>query len=193
MTQHMDLMEIPVAEWTAEIFHLWDEQWFLLTSGDFKAGSFNTMTVSWGSLGVMWNRPFAQVVVRPTRHTFGYMEENGTFTLCAFSEEYRAALDLLGSRSGRDGDKIRASGLTPVASSRVAAPAFAEAELILECRKMYSADFDPARFLDPEIDRNYPKHDYHRVYFGEILAIRGTERFRAAERSRGTEMPGGTA
>jgi flavin reductase (DIM6/NTAB) family NADH-FMN oxidoreductase RutF len=168
-------------ELTVRACHLWEEQWLLLTAGDFARGEYNTMTVAWGSLGVMWNRPFAQVVVRPTRYTHEFMERFDTFTLSAFPEEHRPALNLLGTRSGRDSDKIAASGLVPIASSAVAAPGFAEAELIIECRKIYADDFDPARFLDPAIEKSYPKKDYHRVYFGEIVAIVGTERFRGGK------------
>ncbi len=171
----MSRQAIPFNDFTARPHHLWAEQWLLLTSGDFAAGHFNTMTVGWGSLGVMWGKPFAQVVVRPVRYTYEFVERYDTFTLCAFSKAYRKALSLLGSRSGRDGDKIAASGLTPAASTMVAAPSFAEAELVLECRKMYWQDLDAAHFLDPEIGGNYPQKDYHRVYFGEILAIWGAE------------------
>jgi flavin reductase (DIM6/NTAB) family NADH-FMN oxidoreductase RutF len=60
-----------------------------------------------------------------------------------------------------------------VASTQVAAPAFAEAELVFECRKLYRAAFDPRQFLDPTIESNYPKKDYHTVYFGEVVVIRG--------------------
>jgi flavin reductase (DIM6/NTAB) family NADH-FMN oxidoreductase RutF len=157
--------------------HLWNKQWLLLTSGDFDTGHFNAMTVGWGSLGTMWSRPFAQVVVRPTRYTYGFMERYDTFTLCAFPDDYRKALNLLGTKSGRDGDKIAEAGLTPIASTQVAAPGFAEANLIVECRKMYWQDMDPAHFLDPAIDRNYAKKDYHRIYFGQIVAILGAESY----------------
>ncbi len=151
--------------------NLWNNQWLLLSSGDFKENHFNSMTVAWGSLGVMWNKPFAQVVVRPTRYTYGFMEQYDTFTLCSFPEKYRPALQVLGTRSGRDMDKMRASGLTPIAAAQVAAPAFAEASLVLECRKIYWQDLDASHFLDAEIERHYPKQDYHRIYFGEILSI----------------------
>lgn len=171
------LQEIPVHEFTAKIHNLFDKQWFLLTSGDFAAKSFNTMTISWGSLGVMWNKPFAQVVVRPTRYTYQFIDQYNSFTLCAFPEKYRAALQLLGSRSGRHGDKIAEAGLTPVAASHVASPAFAEAELIIECQKMYWDDFDITHFLDPKILNNYPRKDFHRIYFGEIMGIRGAPVF----------------
>lgn len=157
---------------------LWARQWMLLTSGDFAEGRFNCMAVGWGSLGTMWGKPFAQVVVRPTRYTRQFMEQYDTFTLCAFPDEYRAAIQLLGTKSGRDSDKISESGLTPAASAAVAAPCFVEAELVIECRKIYWQDMDAANFLDPEIERNYPQKDYHRIYFGEISAIRGVERSR---------------
>ena len=171
---------IPIGDLNVRIHDLWDRQWFLLTAGDFATGTFNTMTVSWGSLGVMWGRPFAQVVVRPVRHTFQFIEKFDSFTLSAFPDDCHDALLLLGSKSGRDGDKIAESGLTPQASTRVGAPGFAEAELVLECRKIYSDDFDPARFLDPTIDRNYPEKDYHRMYFGEIVAVAGTAKYRCS-------------
>ncbi|NOZ60605.1 MAG: flavin reductase family protein [Calditrichaeota bacterium] len=156
---------------------IWANQWLLLTSGDFKTGKFNTMTVAWGSFGEMWNKPFAQVVVRPTRHTFEFMEKFDTFTLTAFPEKYRNALSLLGTKSGRDGDKIKEAGLTPIESKKVAAPTFAEAELVIECRKIYWQDFDPSHFWDKGIEKNYPLKDYHRIYFGEIVSVQATERY----------------
>ncbi len=157
--------------------HLWSARWLLLTAGDFASRTFNAMAVGWGSIGTMWGKPFAQVVVRPGRHTRGFMENYDTFTLCAFPERYRPAVQLLGTKSGRDRDKIAESGLTPVAASQVAAPSFAEAELVIECRKIYWQDMQPANFLDPGIAKNYPQMDYHRIYFGEIVAVTGTENF----------------
>jgi len=134
------------------------------------------MTVSWGATGILWNKPFVQVVVRPTRHTFRFTEEYPTFTLSAFGEEQRPALNLLGVKSGREGDKIAASGLTPTASTRVAAPGFAEAELVIECVKMYYDDLKPDHFLAGHIAPHY-NGDYHRVYYGEIKAILGIAKY----------------
>ncbi|MBW2059532.1 MAG: flavin reductase [Deltaproteobacteria bacterium] len=169
---------IPVEKLLLKPHYLWDHQWALLTSGDFAKGEFNSMTVGWGSLGTMWGKPFAQVVVRPIRYTYRFMEQYDTFTLCTFGEDYRKALELLGTKSGRDGDKIAESGLTPIASTRVAAPGFRQAELIVECRKIYWDDMEPGHFLDPHIEENYPQKDYHRIYFGEILAISGERAYR---------------
>jgi flavin reductase (DIM6/NTAB) family NADH-FMN oxidoreductase RutF len=176
----MTIIEIAPMDLAVRPFHLWDKGWFALSSGDFSAGKFNAMTVSWGSLGIMWNKPFAQVVVRPTRFTHRFTEEFNSFTLCAFPESLRGALNTLGNSSGRDGDKIARAGLTPVASRLVSSPAFAQADLVFECRKIYSDDFDPSRFLDPSIEKNYSEKDYHRVYFGQILRIYGEEKYLSA-------------
>ena len=103
----MGFHEVKIDYYKTDIFELWNNRWFLLTSGDFNSGQYNTMTVSWGSFGIMWNKPFAQVVVRPTRYTYEFTEKFDTFTLCSFSEKYRRALNILGSKSGRTVDKIK--------------------------------------------------------------------------------------
>jgi len=169
----MMLEPIAMDAFVAKPIHLWDIQWLVLTSGDFARNHFNAMTVGWGSLGYMWRRPFVQVVVRPVRYTYEFIEKYDTFTLCGFPKQFHAALQLLGTRSGRSGDKIAEAGLTPLASTKIAAPGYAEASLVIECRKIYWDDVHPQNFLDPELDKNYPRKDYHRIYFGEILALFG--------------------
>jgi flavin reductase (DIM6/NTAB) family NADH-FMN oxidoreductase RutF len=153
---------------------LWHRKWLLLAAGDYNAGSWNCMTVGWGGLGVMWNKPVAIIVVRPGRYTFEFVERSAGFTLCAFPEAHRKKLSYCGSHSGREGNKAAAAGITPIASRFVTAPAFDEAELILECRKSYFSDLDPAHFLDPSTESHYPAKDYHRMYFGEVVAASGT-------------------
>ena len=157
--------------------HLFDRQTLLLAAGDFASGHFNEMTIGWGSIGTMWNKPFVEVVVRPTRFTFGYMEDFEDFTISAFPNDYKRALSYLGTRSGRDGNKLAETNLTAVASQKVKSPSFEQSELTIECRTIYSNDFDPTRFIDPAIEDRYPQKDYHRVYYGEIVAIFGTEKF----------------
>ncbi len=174
----MERQPIPFEAFNANVMHLFDRQWLLLTSGNYAGRQYNAMTISWGSLGFIWGRPFVQVLVRPHRYTFEFMERYPTFSVCAFPPEYRPALSLLGTRSGRAGDKISAAGLTPAPAACIEAPVYAEAELVLECRKMYWQDLDPAHFLLADIAKNYPIQDYHRLYFGEILAIEGTAKFR---------------
>jgi flavin reductase (DIM6/NTAB) family NADH-FMN oxidoreductase RutF len=155
---------------------IWLKRWFVLTAGDMQ--KFNSMTVAWGSVGAMWEMPFVQVVVRPTRHTFGFMNDSDTFTLCSFPAKFRRDLAIIGSKSGRDTDKIALTKLTPVKSAAVAAPCFKEADLAIECRKMYWQDLDDRNFLSAKIAEKYPQMDYHRVFFGEILRIRGGREFR---------------
>ena len=151
------------------------DRWFLLTAGDFAEGRYNTMTVSWLFVGVMWAKPVAQVVARPQRYTREFLDAYPTFTLSLFPEQYRPALQLLGTKSGRDGDKIAESGLTPVASTAVAAPSFAEAELVIEMKKLFAQKLDPASFVDTGlIPSLYPGRDFHTLYIGEMLAVRGT-------------------
>lgn len=173
------MLTIPFEKLIVKSHHLWNNQWLVLACGDYKTGHFNFMTVAWGSLGTMWSLPFAQVVVRPSRYTYEFMEKYATFTLCAFAREYRKKLQLIGSVSGRQTDKVKASGLTPCMAKVVAAPVFAEAELQIECRKIYYSDLEPVRFLKDGIEANYNGHDYHRVYFGEIVAIAGVEKYLA--------------
>jgi flavin reductase (DIM6/NTAB) family NADH-FMN oxidoreductase RutF len=172
----MTRQPISTDDFNLNIFHAWDRGWYLLTAGDFAAGSYNAMTVSWGSMGILWNKPFIQVVVRPQRHTYGFIEKYPTFTLSAFDNSYRRALNLLGAKSGRDGDKIAESGLTPIAACQVAAPAFEEAELVIECEKMYYDNLEPGHFLADHIAPHYHQ-DFHRVYYGEIKAISGIEKY----------------
>jgi flavin reductase (DIM6/NTAB) family NADH-FMN oxidoreductase RutF len=155
---------------------VWFKRWFVLTAGSME--TFNSMTVAWGSIGGMWEMPFVQVVVRPTRHTFNFMNEFDTFTLCSFPATYRKDLAVIGSKSGRDGDKIALTRLTPVQSEKVAAPCFKEADLVFECRKIYWQDLDDRNFLSDKIAALYPQMDYHRVFFGEILRIRGSKEFK---------------
>jgi len=161
-----------------DVFKAWAKDWFLLTAGKNEPGAFNPMTVAWGSFGVMWNRPFAQVVVRPSRYTHRLMTANDAFTLCAFPAAYHEALTFCGTASGRDTNKIAETRLTPIPSVVVETPGYDEAELIIECRRIYHSEFEPGRFETPEIESCYDGDDYHTIYFGEILAITGTDKYR---------------
>jgi flavin reductase (DIM6/NTAB) family NADH-FMN oxidoreductase RutF len=174
---------IGIYELVVPAFGVWDETWLLLTAGEMgsaggeKPVRFNSMTVSWGGLGFIWGKPLAMVVVRPTRYTFEFMERSGDFSLCAFGEAYREALNVLGVKSGRDSDKMAVCGLKPVAVPGIKSPAFAEAELVMACRKTYWQDLDPQHFLAEYIEPQY-RGDYHRMYFGEVVGVEGTEGWR---------------
>jgi len=173
----MNRIQIPFEKFKIDVFKSFDKDWFVLTAGENKPGQFNPMTISWGFMGIMWSKPVVQAVVRPTRYTYGFMEKGDSFTLCAFPKQYRKELGILGTKSGRDTDKVKETGLTPIPSQVVSAPGFDEAELIIECKKIYFDDIEPAHFLSPDINDSYKENDYHRVYFGEIVAISGTEKY----------------
>lgn len=150
------------------VFSLIGDQWMLITAG--KQDQCNTMTASWGGLGVLWGKPVATVYIRPQRYTLEFVEREDTFTLCFFGEQYRKALALCGSKSGRDVDKVKECGFT-VATAE-GAPYFEEADLVLVCKKAYWKYMDPTHFLDGEIDGKwYPEKDYHRIFIGEIVEV----------------------
>ena len=146
----------------------------LITAACAEEGrpNWNTMTASWGALGVLWGKDVAFMFVLPSRHTYGFVNSASLFTLSFFDETYRGALDLCGEKSGRDIDKAAASGLTPVlfrGGSVDGAVTFREAKDVFVCKKLYTHDFDPALFLDRKsIEENYHGTDYHRMYIGEI-------------------------
>ena len=173
----MPLKTIDIAQLKVQPHLLFNSQWALLAAGDFAAGHVNAMTIGWGALGTMWSKPFAFVAVRHSRYTFEFMERYNTFTLNFFPSQHHQALSYLGTHSGREGDKIAASGLTPQAARAVSAPSFAEAEIVLECEKIYANDLDPERFLSPEIQKHYPHQDYHRIYYGKIVQTAAVEAY----------------
>ncbi|MFH1706423.1 MAG: flavin reductase [Planctomycetota bacterium] len=148
-------------------FRMAGDDWFLLTAG--SGNKWNTMTAGWATLGVLWGRNVLICFVRPSRHTFGFMEQAEQFSCSFFGPEHRGALDFCGSHSGRNTDKAEGAGITPVDAGGVTA--FQEARLVIVCRKIYADDIRAEKFLDPSLAANYPKGDFHRWYAGEIEHI----------------------
>jgi flavin reductase (DIM6/NTAB) family NADH-FMN oxidoreductase RutF len=146
-------------------FTLIGKDWMLITAG--TTDTYNTMTASWGGLGVLWERKVAFCFIRPTRYTYEFMEKSDMYSLSFFEEQHRKVLTFCGSHSGRDMDKIKGAGLTPKKDDGVVY--FDEARLVLVCRKIYFQDIMPDRFLDQKINEMYPQKDYHRMYVGEIV------------------------
>lgn len=146
------------------------DQWMLVTAGD--SAKFNTMTASWGCAGYLWNKPVVFIFIRPQRYTFGFLEENKDFTLSFFDEKYREALQICGSVSGRDVNKMEKTDLTPrfTAEGNVT---FEEARLVLECRKLYGDFLNPEAFIDKEIfEKVYGKEEgVHKVFVAEIVNV----------------------
>lgn len=163
--------DVTPAELGGNPFHRIGKDWMLITAGN--GADANTMTASWGGVGVLWNKPVVFAFVRPTRYTYEFLEREDTFSLSFFPDEStRQALTLCGRVSGRDTDKITEAGLTLRADAE--APYFDEADTVLVCRKIAVQDIDPKGFLDNSIHGHYAD-DYHRVYIGEILRVRRSE------------------
>jgi len=158
--------EIVPEEILESAFKLIGNDWMLITSGTKK--SFNTMTASWGGLGVLWDKNICLCFIRPQRYTYKFMEKYKFFTFSFFPERYRSVLDFCGNNSGRDVDKIKATGITP-AVGKTGAIYFKEAKLVIESKKIYFDDLNPGHFLEKEIFEIYPEKGYHRMYIGEVM------------------------
>lgn len=162
----MSFHEISAEELSLNPFTLLSKDWMLVTAGD--AQSRNTMTASWGGLGELWGKHVSTVYIRPQRYTLEFIERQEYYSLCFFDATHREALNLCGTKSGKDCDKEKEAGLTAVCSDL--APYYEEAQLVFLCRKMYRQDMTADSFLDKAaLDRWYPEKDLHRIFVGEIV------------------------
>ncbi len=154
-------------EFTTDIFEQFDKKWALLTAG--TKDSFNTMTISWGGLGTLWNKPVVTAYVRTSRYTHDFMDDNEYFTVSFYPEDYKKVLGVLGSKSGRDMDKMHESGLTPktVGDSMT----FAEAELTLVCRKLFKQQLEVSNIPEDIAAAYYTGDAPHDMYIGEVVEI----------------------
>ena len=152
-------------EFKTEIFSQFDKKWALLTAG--TEDSFNTMTISWGGMGTIWNKPAVTVYVRESRYTHEFMDGNDYFTVSFYPEQYKKELGVLGSRSGRNMDKMTVSGLTAMKAGE--SMTFKEAEVTLVCKKLYKQRLLPENMPKDVVDTMYADNDIHDMYIGEIV------------------------
>jgi flavin reductase (DIM6/NTAB) family NADH-FMN oxidoreductase RutF len=157
--------EVQFTDIKENVVDLLKNQWGLVTAGD--ENGLGTMTVSWGAIGELWAKDTATIYIRPQRNTIKYLEAEDCFTLTFYPSDYHSALAFCGSKSGRDVDKVKETGLTPVFSEN--APYFDEAKIVLVCRKMAKSKFEPEQIIDKSIiDAQYPANDFHYIYYGAI-------------------------
>jgi flavin reductase (DIM6/NTAB) family NADH-FMN oxidoreductase RutF len=154
-------------------FEILDDRWGLVVSGTKKP---NPMTVSWGGFGTIWDKPVVIVYVRPTRFSHNLLMEHDEFTLNILPAAFKKALQICGTKSGRNVDKWEVSALTKTKSSKIKPPRVKEAELAFECKTIARFQMDKKDFLDPKITGFYPKKDYHTIFIGEVLQIFGDEK-----------------
>ncbi len=154
-------------------FDLIGKEWMLVTATR-QDETFNTMTASWGGIGWLWNKPVAFVFIRPERFTHDFIEDADRLTLSFYGEDYRKALQLCGSKSGRDTDKVAATGLTPV-RLETGATTFGESRLTLDCRKLFKSSMQASHFIDRSVlERWYndqPGGSLHDIYVVEIEEV----------------------
>ena len=162
----MAFTKINIAEQSFNPFDLIGKQWMLISAGTEK--KWNTMTASWGGVGVIWGKPSATCYIRKSRYTKEFVDNSEYFTLSFLQEGHRDALNLLGSKSGRDMDKMNDNGLTPIFLD--GQPTFEEAQLVLICRKRGVSDIAPSDMSDEVCEKWYGDKDYHTMYIGEIVA-----------------------
>ncbi len=150
------------------VFDLIGEEWMLITAGTPER--FNTMTASWGTLGILWNLPVAICFIRPHRYTFEFAESSAYYTLSFLEPGNREILQFCGTRSGRDTDKIRETGLNPL-GTRLGNVYYEQCRLVIECKKLYADYLEEDAFILPELVRkNYPGKDFHKFYIGQVVS-----------------------
>lgn len=164
----MSFKEIKAEELSMNPFTKIGKEWLLLTAGNEE--KCNTMTASWGSMGVMWGKNAATVYIRPQRYTKEFVDRDETFTISVLGESYRKALNFCGTVSGKGIDKMKEAGLTPYYLDGTAG--IGEADLIMVCKKMYHDTIKPECFDDTFNDGKwYPQKDYHTMYIAEIVKV----------------------
>ena len=162
------MRKFDVKELNDNVFETIGKEWLLVTAG--SKDKMNMMTVSWGCLGWLWNKPVAVVFIRPERFTHELIEENEYMTLSflGHSEEARKIYNFCGTKSGRNLDKVQATGLTPI-SLESGNVAYEQARLTLECRKLYKDSMTAEKFIDQDLLQWYgAKGGFHDVYVVEI-------------------------
>ena len=161
-------IEVKPENFQVSPFEMIGNEWMLITAGTPE--QLNTMTASWGGLGVMWAKNVSYVVIRPQRFTKEFIDSNDSLSLCFFDSSFKKQLGYLGTVSGRDEDKIKNAQLTVCYEDGV--PYFDEAKTVIICKKLYSQEYKPECFIDTELDSKfYAAADHHTLYISEILKI----------------------
>lgn len=160
----LDFKEIDIKSLKFNPFELIGDKWMLITAG--KEDKFNTMTASWGGLGVLFNEPVVFSFIRPQRYTLEFVENNDYFSISFYDKKYKDKLTFCGTKSGRDVDKVKEISFNPIFNEK--APYFKEAKLVFICQKIHGQFLDPDGFIDQSLEKNY-NNDYHKLYVGKIV------------------------
>jgi len=129
----MRKVKVNYTDYLKETLQAMSNTGLLLTSAD-KKGKMNVMTIGWGTVGIIWGMPMFLVLVRPSRFTYGLIEETGEFTVNVPPRRLSEITFFCGSVSGRDHDKFKEKGLTPIAGENVISPIIEECVVHYECK-----------------------------------------------------------
>ena len=162
------MKEIDIRQIKESAVKLINDDWALLSAGN--ENGWNTMTVSWGGIGELWNKDVVFVFVRPQRYTKEFLDKEGKFTLSFFGGRMKKEMGICGSKSGRDCNKAELAGIKPIFEDGTVF--IDEAEYALVCQTLYTDYIDPDGFFDKTPDEeNYAQKDYHKVYVAEIKKV----------------------
>jgi len=170
----MAKLQVKFTDYFAQTIQRMREDGLLLVSTGTD-GKPNVMTIGWGTIGCIWSRPVFIVLVRPSRYTFSRLEQVNDFTVNVPPPELAEATSHCGSVSGSGHDKFAEAQLTPVPSREVRAPIIKECVVHYECRMLHRNDLVPEALAQAVREEFYPRGDFHRVYFGEIVAAYADE------------------
>ena len=161
-------IEIDIRDVKKNMVKAISDEWMLISAGNETKS--NMMTASWGLTGELWFRDVAVCFIRPQRYTLEFVENNDTFALSFFGTGEKQALSFCGSKSGRDCDKIKETGLTPVYSDGTVY--YEQAQMVIICKKIAVGDIKPEQIIDKTVlNRCYPEKDYHKIFVGEIVKV----------------------
>ncbi len=160
------MKEINIRDIKESAVKMISDDWALLSAGN--ENGFNTMTVSWGGIGELWGKDVAFIFVRPQRYTKEFIDKEGMMTLSFFGGEYKKEMGFCGKYSGRDYDKMKETGLTPVFEDGTVY--IEQAKNVLILKTLAVTEITPDSFIDKKIDGDcYSQKDYHKVYIAEIV------------------------
>ena len=157
--------EISAREIEGNLIKMIADEWMLISAGE--EGAYNMMTASWGFAGEMWGNDAVVIAVRPQRYTMEFIDKNDTFAL-SFYGDNKAIHKICGSKSGRDTDKTKETGLTPIFSDDTVY--FDEARLVVICKKQYVGRLQKENFTD-QTPLKWYDDDYHYMIVGKIEKV----------------------
>ena len=161
------MLKKDIKEYNKNFFDEINNKWAILVSGNRNIG-INGMTVSWGSIGVLWNKPMFIVYVRKSRYTYDFCEKSDSFTLSFLGDKYKKEKALFGSKSGRNLDKFKETNLHPTYDPDFDGYYVAEASYVFKCKKIHSMDIEYDNLPDDIKKKSYPDRDIHKMYIAEI-------------------------